>query len=238
MIFSAGGGSPITPVEEMNTSLGVAAEQLAPPPPRSLDDLLAGAAGKDIGIAGIDDDAAHLAAGQAVAAPSDRRARGQRAREDAGDRRCPAPARRASNRFARCSGSRRRTRRAARRRSAAARETLRGEGGDRDDIEFRQNPLSRAVAKSPSPPFRGEREGPAQGGRVRWAAPRPARGPPHPALSPRPAGESNGVRAEKAAHGAIRGEARVCHRAHKSRLWQRSAALSVSRQRRRAPPIG
>jgi hypothetical protein len=41
---------------------------------------------------------------------------------------------------------------------------------------------------SPSPPFRGEREGPAkQEGEVGGAANRSV-GPPHPALSPRPAG--------------------------------------------------
>src|SRR6266481_4158264 len=44
------------------------------------------------------------------------------------------------------------------------------------------------VWKNPSPPFRGEREGPARReGEVGGAAYRFV-GPPHPALSPRPAG--------------------------------------------------
>jgi len=48
--------------------------------------------------------------------------------------------------------------------------------------------LYQPVCKSPSPPFRGEREGPAKReGEVGGAAIRFA-GPPHPALSPRPAG--------------------------------------------------
>ena len=56
MILSAGGGSPITPVEEMKTSFGLAAEQLRRGRRGGLDDLPAGAAGEDVGIAGIDDD--------------------------------------------------------------------------------------------------------------------------------------------------------------------------------------
>ena len=54
--------------------------------------------------------------------------------------------------------------------------------------------------KSPSPPFRGEREGPVAQrweGEVGQAANRPG-GPPHPALSPRPAGgEGKGTFATK-----------------------------------------
>jgi hypothetical protein len=44
---------------------------------------------------------------------------------------------------------------------------------------------------SPSPPFRGEREGPAPEaweGEVGRAAASRFKGPPHPTLSPRPAG--------------------------------------------------
>jgi glycosyltransferase involved in cell wall biosynthesis len=46
----------------------------------------------------------------------------------------------------------------------------------------------RGNGKSPSPPFRGEREGPAKWEREVGGAAEPVVGPPDPALSPRPAG--------------------------------------------------
>jgi hypothetical protein len=49
----------------------------ARPSPLCLDDLLAGAAGEGIRVTGIDDDAACDAAGEALAAPQDRRPGGQ-----------------------------------------------------------------------------------------------------------------------------------------------------------------
>src|SRR5438477_5082042 len=55
-------------------------------------------------------------------------------------------------------------------------------------VSFGGCPPADTRSKSPSPPFRGEREGPAQReGEVGGAANRIV-GPPHPALSPRPAG--------------------------------------------------
>jgi hypothetical protein len=54
---------------------------------------------------------------------------------------------------------------------------------------------------SPSPPFRGEREGrpTRRVGRVRWAAPQNRLvGPPHPTLSPRPAGREGKGRVVRA----------------------------------------
>src|SRR5689334_2168202 len=60
------------------------------------------------------------------------------------------------------------------------------------------------IIKSPSPPFRGEREGPnLEGweGEVGGAANRNV-GPPHPALSPRPAG----VEGKGSGHGTNAGQ--------------------------------
>ena len=86
MMRSGGGGSPITPVEEMNTSLRVAAEQPRRFRRGRLDDLPAGAPGEHVGVAGIDDNSPDRAADQALPTPHDRMPRGLGQREHAGHR--------------------------------------------------------------------------------------------------------------------------------------------------------
>ena len=93
VIFSACGGSPMTPVEEMKTSRGVQPSSLAVAAAVRLDRLPSGAAGEGVGVAGIGDDRPRRAARQVLAAPDDRRAPRRRAGEDAGDRRARRRAR-------------------------------------------------------------------------------------------------------------------------------------------------
>ena len=82
-------GSPITPVEAMKISLGLGADRLRRGFADMGDRARADAAGEGVGVAGIDDQRARLAAGEMRAAPIDRRRGTFRAREDARDRRRP-----------------------------------------------------------------------------------------------------------------------------------------------------
>jgi len=77
-IFSAAGGSPMTPVDEMKTSRGLQPSSFAVAFRGRLDDLAPQTAGEGVRVAGICDDGARLAAGQRIAAPKDRRAAGHR----------------------------------------------------------------------------------------------------------------------------------------------------------------
>ena len=82
---SAGSGSPITPVEAMNTSsVGQPSRPAAATAVRSTASI-AGAAGKRVGVAGVDDQPAGPPAGEGLAAPGDRRGTGLRLGEHAGD---------------------------------------------------------------------------------------------------------------------------------------------------------
>ena len=79
-------GSPITPVEARNTSLGLQPMALRRDLGGELAGGAAGLAGEGIGVAGIDHQRARLAALELRAAPFDRRRRAFRLGEHAGDR--------------------------------------------------------------------------------------------------------------------------------------------------------
>ena len=75
----------MTPVEARNTSCGRHADRLGAHVRPTACRLAAALAGEGVGVAGVDDQHARLAAGQSRPAPVDRRRRALRAGEDAGD---------------------------------------------------------------------------------------------------------------------------------------------------------
>ena len=84
-IFSAGGGSPMTPVEEINTCSASQPSSFAVVVAVASTTSLPARPVKTLALPELTTMPRDLAARQAVAAPDHRRARRQRAREDAGD---------------------------------------------------------------------------------------------------------------------------------------------------------